>query len=630
MPLPVKKILQHYWGFSNFRELQEEIIDAVLRKQNVIALLPTGGGKSICFQVPALANDGICLVISPLIALMRDQVESLRNKNIKATTISSGTSQDELITLFDTIKFGNYKFLYISPERLQSKFIQQKLSELNINLFAIDEAHCISEWGHDFRPSYRNIKILKELKPGIPFIALTATATQKVIVDIASNLEITSPSIFKKSFFRSNLAHQIFKVEDKLLRLTQIFTKTKQPAIVYVNSRKRTVEISNFLNAKGFKSSFYHGGLTSLEKQNSFESWMNETTPIIVATNAFGMGIDKANVGLVVHYNLPNSIENYIQEAGRAGRNEQKSYAVLLYNEEDLSLLKEQTENATPTIKEIRQILKNLYQHFQVAYGEISKESYNFNLKEFSKKYNHPILKVDIALKILSNNGILEIDTNFNKQSTLLFNASSHQVLQYSKKNNSRKKFIDTVLRTYGGLFEQEIKINEYHIAKKAGITSRQVVQNLKRLEDEKIATYQAVTSDAVLNFLQPREDDKTVNRCAKEIVAYIDQKKRKTKEFIKFILNNKECRSTQILSYFGEKTTKSCAICDVCIYKKRKNRKDISIKITQLLKIKGSLSSSEIIQLLDTTEKDILIHLRSLLSEEKISINQQNKYQLN
>ena len=625
-----KEILDQYWGYQDFRHPQKEIIESVLNKNDVIALLPTGGGKSICFQVPALIHEGICLVISPLIALMQDQVDHLKQRNIRAATIPSGVTQDEMITLFDNIKFGNYKFLYISPERLQSRFIQQKIKELNINLFAIDEAHCISEWGHDFRPSYRNIKILRTLKPEVSFIALTATANKKVLQDISTSLEFKKAKIFKKSFYRENLAYQIFKIEDKLQRLIQIFTKTKTPAIVYVNSRKKTVEIANFLHANGFKSSFYHGGLTTAEKQVAFDNWMNEVAPIIVATNAFGMGIDKANVGLVIHYNLPTSIENYIQETGRAGRNQQKSFAALLYHENDITLLEQQTENSTPNIKEIKSILKSLYQHFQIAYGELPLESYSFNFKDFCKKYNFSTLKVDVVLKILSNNGILEIDSNFNQKSTLQFMVSSNAVLNYSNKNVKQKKFIDIILRTYGGLFEQETKVNEYFIAKKAGITSQQVFEELKKLEDDKIITYKAATSDVSITFIMPREDDKTINKSTKEIKAYIHQKKKKTLEFINFVRNDKVCRSIQILQYFDEDSSQNCGICDVCIRKKRKVQQDVSLLILQLLENKESLSSSEMTQYLNVNEKDILIHLRNLLSENKISINHQNKYQLN
>ena len=397
-----KEILKKYWGFSQFRPQQEEIISSVLKQNDVITLLPTGGGKSICFQIPALAKEGICLVISPLIALMKDQIENLERKGIKAINIPPGTKQNDLITLFDNIKFGGYKFLYISPERLQSYFIRQKIKELNINLIAIDEAHCISEWGHDFRPSYRGIKEIRNIKPTVNFIALTATANKKIIEDISKNLDLRVPEIFKQSFLRKNLAYQVFKIEDKLQRVLQIFKKTRKPAIVYVNSRKKTIQIAAFLNANNLKSTFYHGGLSSQEKNNAFENWMKETTPIMVATNAFGMGIDKENVGVVIHLDLPSSIENYVQETGRAGRNKEKSFAVLLFNENDILLFEDTLKKSVLTIKEIKEIHKKLYQYFRISLGELSTDSFNFNSLEFSKKYNFSIFKVDATIKILS------------------------------------------------------------------------------------------------------------------------------------------------------------------------------------------------------------------------------------
>ena len=628
--ISLKEILKKYWGFSEFRTLQEEIITTVLEQRDVIALLPTGGGKSICFQIPAMAKEGVCLVISPLIALMQDQVESLTQKGIKATSIKSGSTQDDIITLFDNIKFGGIKFLYISPERLQSFFIQQKIKELNINLIAIDEAHCISEWGHDFRPSYRNIKILRELKPDVPFIALTATANEKVLNDISKNLDLKEHQVFKKSFSRENLAYQIFTIEDKLQRLLQIFTKTKTPAIVYVNSRKKTEQIAAFLNANNFKSSFYHGGLSSIEKNISFENWMTEKTPVIVATNAFGMGIDKANVGLVIHLDIPSSIENYVQETGRAGRNNKKSFAVLLFNKSDTLLFKERIEKTLLSIKEIKEIHKKLYQYFRISLGELIEEPFSFNLLEFCKKYNFSVLKVDTALKILSNNGIIEISSHYNKKSTLQFIVNSRTVLNYLDKNAFIKKFTNSILRTYAGLFEQEVNIDEFFIAKKAGITTNLVLSNFERLQEDNIIEYKAVKNESELTFLLPREDDYTINRVSKEIKQFISQKKKKSDDLIQFINNSTICRSIQVLSYFDEVQKKKCGICDVCISENRKSTVNLSSKIIQLLKQHNSLSSSEISEFLLANEKDILIHLRQLLTDDKIKINHQNKYQLN
>lgn len=624
-----KEIVQKYWGFSKFRPQQEAIISAVLEQKDVIALLPTGGGKSICFQIPALAKQGVCLVISPLIALMQNQVDALIQKGIKATSIPSGSTQEELITLFDTIKFGGFKFLYISPERLQSFFMQQKIKELNINLIAIDEAHCISEWGHDFRPSYRAINVLRILQPTVNFIALTATANKKVIADISTNLALKTPQVFKNSFFRENLAYQIVPIEDKLERILQIFTKTKRPAIIYVNSRKKTAQIASFLNAKNFKSSFYHAGLATIEKKNSFENWMTEKTPIMVATNAFGMGIDKANVGLVIHLDLPFSIENYVQEAGRAGRNTKKSYAVLLFHKSDILSFKKQLERGFVNIKEIKEIHRKLYQYFRISLGELSEESYPFTLLKFCEKYNFSVLKVDTALKILSNNGIIEINSPYNKKSTVRFVVNSATVLNYLGKNALINKFTKSFLRIYPGLFEEEVKIDEFFIAKKTGITTKQVFLNFERLQNDSIIEYKKVKNESELFFLLPREDDYTINRFSKEMKKFISQKEKKAKDLINFVSNTTVCRSIQVLNYFDEITTKKCGICDVCLSENRKPNINLASEIMALLK-ERALTSSEISSSLVADEKEILIYLQQLLIDAKIVMNHQNKYQLN
>jgi ATP-dependent DNA helicase RecQ len=624
-----EKILEQFWGFTNFRYLQKEIITSVLKNKDTIALLPTGGGKSICFQIPSLIKDGVCIVISPLIALMQDQVENLRTKNIKALTIPSGSNQNEIIALFDQVKFGKVKFLYISPERLQSQLIQQKIKELKVNLVAIDEAHCISEWGHDFRPSYRNIKVLKEIQPTVPFIALTATANRRVLIDISINLELSDQVLFQKSFFRKNLAYQIFKIEDKLSRLLQIFTKTKVPTIIYVNSRKKTLEIANFLNANNFKSTFYHAGLTVLEKKTAFNDWMSEKKTIMIATNAFGMGIDKSNVGLVIHYNLPNSTENYVQETGRAGRNEKKSFGVLFYNDHDLLLHKQQSESAIPTISEIKEVHKKLYQYFRIATGELLEDEFSFDYFGFCKKYSFKLLKTDIILKLLANYGIIELENSFNKKSTLQIIGSHYSILNFSQRNNLLKNFMNVLLRTYGGLFESTIKIDEFLLAKKSGITSQQVINNLSSLETQNLAIYTRVESALSLRFLVPREDDKTINRFSKEISQFLNLKKEKAIKFRDFVTENNLCRSIQLLSYFDEITTHKCSICDVCIADKNKPAKDISAQIQALLKEKKQFSSKEISTLLNIFEKDILIHLHSLLKKDFISINNQNKFHL-
>lgn len=619
------KILKQYWGHTSFRAPQQEIISSVLKGENTIALLPTGGGKSICFQVPALIKEGVCIVISPLVALMQDQVTNLNDRGIKATIIPSGSSQDDIITLFDNIKFGRTKFLYLSPERLQSRFIQEKIKQLDVNLIAIDEAHCISEWGHDFRPSYQNITILKELHPDINIIALTATATNKVINDIINSLDIKGSLVFKKSFYRENLAYQIFKSENKLGKLKQIFTKTKAPAIVYVNSRVKTKEISAFLNANGFKSSFYHGGLSTIEKQISFDNWMREETPIIVATNAFGMGIDKPNVRVVIHLNLPSSIENYIQEAGRGGRNGNKAFSVVLTNESDIKLSKELLKKSLPNIEFIKLVHQKLYQHFQIAIGELIETSFNFNLLEFSNKYKLAPNKTFNALQILNSNGIIELNNNFNQKSTVQFIVSSKQVLMYYNQNPSSKNFIQSILRLYGGIFENSVKIDEFYIAKKIGVTSWFVIQELERMADNAFIEYNKATNDSELFFLHPREDDRTINNVSKSIKLYLAQKEQKNKDLIQFIKNDSVCRSKQLLSYFDENASKKCGICDVCLELNHKFSITTN-EIIGLLKANKELSILEMSVLLNEKEANILILLRELLSEEKIN-STNNKY---
>ena len=620
------EILKEYWNFDSFRTPQKEIIEAILAQKDTIALLPTGGGKSICFQVPALIKEGICLVISPLIALMQDQVNQLKSRGIKAHLIPSGATQDEIITLFDNLKFGKSKFLYISPERLQSRIIQQKITELEVNLIAIDEAHCISEWGHDFRPAFRNISELKVLFPKTPFIALTATATQKVLDDIANNLELSNLVIFKKSFYRENLAYQIFNIEDKLSRLLQIFKKTNKPAIVYVNSRKRTEEISSFLNANNFKSSFYHGKLSSENKEIAFQDWMSEKTPIVVATNAFGMGIDKANVGLVIHLSLPNSIENYIQEAGRVGRNGEKSFAVTLYNNDDIRVFKNQNIDSLPKIEDVKLVYQKLFQHFQIAKGELIETPFDFNFLNFCKKYDFKTSKTATVLQLLINYSIIDLQSNFNKKSTILFIVTSKQVLNYQQKNKNFSSFIKSLLRSYGGIFEQETQIDEFLLAKKAGITSFKTVEYLTFLERDGILKYNKINTDSNITFLVPREDDKTINSVSKNMQLFLKQKKDKAIQLIEFIKNDTVCRSIQILHYFEEKKSKKCGICDVCL-KDKKSTKGIESEIMNLLQKGEKLSAIEICEQISFNERDVLIALRFLLSEEKISSNNQQKF---
>ena len=621
------QILQKYWGYSSFRDSQEDIIEAVLNKRDVVTILPTGGGKSLCYQVPGLILEGVCLVISPLISLMNDQTEQLRNKGIKALTIKSKATTDEIVSLFDNLKFGKYKFLYLSPERLQSDLVIQKIKEININLIAVDEAHCISEWGHDFRPSYRLIYKVRDVLPTINMIALTATATKKVVDDIIENLNLSKTSIFKKSFYRNNLAYQIIKNENKLGKLEQIFKKNPFPTIIYVNSRKKTEDISNFINAKGYLSTFYHGGMTNESKTIAFDSWMNEDRLIMVATNAFGMGIDKPNVKVVIHLDLPASIENYVQEAGRAGRNGEKSFSVVLQNENDINSFKKNTLETIPTINEIKNVHRKLYQYFQIALGELPEVSFDFNFLKFCQTYKLSHKKTTTIFQILKKNSIIEINSKFSQKSTVIFIISSKQLIRQTFNNKLTRKLIDFILRSHGGVFQKEVKINEFDIAKRMQINSLTIKELLNKLDHLNIIDYKEASSNEDFTFLTPREDDKTINRISRSIEKYLNQQQKKSKELIYFIRNNTTCRYIQLSRYFNEKKVSKCTLCDVCISDKKNSSNRIEKDIKELFKDRKEISQDEIIFSLEHDEKAILIHLRNLLSKDKIGLTANNKF---
>ena len=623
----VRELLQKYWGYDSFRAPQEEIIQSVIDGKDTIALLPTGGGKSICYQIPGIAKEGICIVISPLISLMRDQVEALNQKGIKAISLQGKLHVDEIVTLFDNLKFGSAKFLYLSPERLQSPIIIQKIQELNVNCIAVDEAHCISEWGHDFRPSYRQIKNIRQHFPDTNIIALTATATKKVVKDIEENLDLQNVQIYKKSFFRENLAYQIFTLENKSDRLFKILNKNSGPIIIYVNSRKKTEELARYINAKGFHTVSYHGGMSSEDKMSSFNLWMNEERPIIVATNAFGMGIDKSNVRVVVHMDLPNSIENYIQEAGRGGRDGNKAFSVVLQNEHDISVFEKNTLEKIPDLNEIKEVHKRLYTHFHIAKGEKLEESFEFNFERFCNLYQFKSKKVTTILHILKNHGVIDLNHQFDKKSTIQIIISSKELHNFTSENQLTMQLIELLLRSYGNIFYQKAKISEFILAKKLKTTSTKVKKILSILNDKKILEYKEASTHHDLFFLLPREDDKTINRHSKSIKIYLEQQQKKAKNLIQFIKNNDVCRSQQILSYFGESFQEPCGMCDVCLQNKKvKNTDDLAETLISLFKEHKELSKTEILQYLDTTEEAILIHLRNLLRTDFIGLTEDNK----
>ncbi|HJY12327.1 MAG TPA: ATP-dependent DNA helicase RecQ, partial [Flavobacterium sp.] len=430
-----QEILLKYWKHDSFRPLQKEIIESVLDGQDTFALLPTGGGKSICFQVPAMMQEGICLVVSPLIALMKDQVANLQKRDIKAIALTGGIHTEEIIDLLDNCQFGNFKFLYLSPERLQSDWILERIKNLPINLIAIDEAHCVSQWGHDFRPAYLRISELKKYFPKIPFMALTATATPRVIEDIKTELGLKNPNFFQQSFERKNIAYMVFEIEDKLYRTEQILKKNPQPSIIYVRNRKSCLNMSTQLQSLGFKTTYYHGGLSAKEKDKNMQLWMSEQAQVIVATNAFGMGIDKDNVKTVIHTQLPENLENYYQESGRAGRNGEKAFSVLLFNNADANHTEQQFLSVLPDKKFLKTMYVKLCNYFQIAYGEGLDDSFSFKLNHFCNKYDFPTLKTYNALQFLNQQGIITMSQEFSEKITLQFLIESKEVIRYMSLN---------------------------------------------------------------------------------------------------------------------------------------------------------------------------------------------------
>lgn len=630
MMATAEEILKKYWKHSAFRPLQKEIIDSVLSGKDTFALLPTGGGKSICFQIPALMNDGICLVISPLVALMKDQINQLQSKGIKAIALTGGIKSEEMITLLDNCEFGNYSFLYLSPERLQSDWIINRIKNLNINLIAIDEAHCVSQWGHDFRPAYLKIGALRAFFPSVPFLALTATATARVRDDIEKQLHLNSPNTFQLSFERKNIAYLIIPIEDKLYRMEQIFKKNPEPAIIYVRNRKSCNDISTQLSSLGFRTTFYHGGLTTKEKEKNMQSWMSEETPIIIATNAFGMGIDKPNVKTVIHIQYPENLENYYQESGRAGRNGEKAFSILLTSPSDEIIAKNQYIFSLPDKAFLTQLYIKLNTYFQIAYGEGMDERFVFNLNQFCSRYQFPILKAFQGLQFLDRQGIISLSQEFSEKITIQFIIPSKEVLRYISLNPKDESILLTLLRTYSGIYELETTINISLIAKKAASSEKEVNLLLQKLKEKNIIEYQAKNNDATLIFNEIREDERTINRISKYLELQNNLKIEQLESVIDFISDKKQCKSEYILNYFGEKITSKCGICSNCLLDtKTPNSNQSLVELIKNTLQDKELSSRELETIVNKSSVDIIFTLQHLLELGTIEIQSNNRYKL-
>ncbi|SEO40968.1 ATP-dependent DNA helicase RecQ [Flavobacterium sp. CF108] len=625
-----QEILLKYWKHQSFRPLQKEIIDSVLEGQDTFALLPTGGGKSICFQVPAMMQDGICLVVSPLIALMKDQVANLQKRDIKAIALTGGIHTEEIIDLLDNCQFGNYKFLYLSPERLQSDWILERIKNLPINLIAIDEAHCVSQWGHDFRPAYLKISELKKYFPKIPFLALTATATPRVVEDIKTELGLKDTKLFQQSFERKNIAYMVFEVEDKLYRVEQILKKNPQPSIIYVRNRKSCLNMSTQLQSLGFRATYYHGGLSAQEKDKNMQLWMSEQAQVIVATNAFGMGIDKDNVKTVIHTQLPENLENYYQESGRAGRNGEKSFSVLLFNNSDANQTEQQFISVLPDKKFLKTMYIKLCNYFQIAYGEGLDDSYSFKMNHFCHKYDFPTLKTYNALQFLNQQGIITMSQEFSEKVSMQFLIESKEVIRYMSLNPNDEEIILAILRTYPGIHEMKTPLNLSLIAKKSNHTEEQVTNLLEKLKEKDIIEYKSKNNDATILFNEVREDDLTINRVSKYLEKQNKLKRDQLSSVLYYIKEDKTCKNRLVLDYFGEETKSNCGVCSFCITQKGKITEADSIadKILHLLKA-TALTSREIQNQIKLDAKDVIEVLQELLENNHIIILANNKYAL-
>lgn len=600
-----KEILRQYWGFSDFRGIQKEIIESIGRGQDTLGLMPTGGGKSITFQVPALSMDGVCIVITPLIALMKDQVDHLLAKGIRAAAIYSGMTRPEIIKTLENTIFGAVKILYVSPERLSSELFQTKLRHMKVSFITVDEAHCISQWGYDFRPSYLTIAALRDLLPGIPILALTATATPHVVDDIQERLKFARKNVFRMSFERKNLSYVVRTTGDKLGELTHILRSVDGSAIIYVRSRKKCKEINELLTAQGFSSTFYHAGLDHLSKDERQKQWQEDRIRVMVATNAFGMGIDKPNVRLVIHMNCPDSIEAYFQEAGRGGRDGQKAYAVLLYNGYDKSKLHKRIAETFPEKDFIKLVYEHLAYFFQIGVGSGRYHTFSFEMDKFCNAFGHSPRLVDSALRIIQRAGYIYYENEPEAAPRLMFLLTRNELYRLNELTPLQDQVITVVLRQYGGVFNDYVFINEERIADIAGLTKQQIYLVLKSLSQRRILHYIPQRKIPFITYLTDRIDG---DRLAISKEVYDERKRQFTdriEAIISYATNDQVCRSRQLLSYLGQPHSPACHCCDVCLEKETDQESDDRME-SALDKILALLSDKELHPLNDILQLDI------------------------
>jgi len=571
-------VLKEFWGFDEFRALQPEIIQSILDGKDTLALLPTGGGKSICFQVPALCMEGICIVISPLIALMKDQVYHLKRRGVNAAAIYSGMSYREIDILLDNCIYGDIKLLYVSPERLQSELARERIKKMNVSFIAVDEAHCISQWGYDFRPPYLQIPEIRALIGDIPILALTATATAAVVLDIQEKLQFSEARVFQKSFSRPNLAYVVRHVEGKEQKLLEILKKISGSGVVYVRNRKRCREMAALLNQRGIAADFYHAGLDMAERSKKQDNWMAGKSRIMVSTNAFGMGIDKPDVRIVVHMELPDSLEAYFQEAGRAGRDGKKSFAVLLYNASDRQNLEQQFEKSFPSITQIKQVYHALGSYLQLATGSGPGESYDFDMGRFCEIYKFALFQTLSCLKFLEQSGWIVLSEAIWTPSSVMVTANREQLYDYMLKHPVLDRILKAMLRAYQGVLHQFVAIKEEQIAKALQLETTEVVNGLITMMKENMISYQIRKDKPQLIFIKERVDSKNL---VIDTDLYQFRKQRLQNNIQQAIAyaETPRCRSQQLLAYFGEQDAPTCGMCDVCLDKSPQSLRDEDIQ---------------------------------------------------
>ncbi len=617
------QILARYWGYSRFRPLQEDIIRSVYEGHDTLGLMPTGGGKSITFQVPAMAKEGTCIVITPLIALMKDQVENLNRRKINAVSIHSGLSREEIDIALENCIYGEVKFLYLSPERLETEIFKARVGKMNINLIAIDESHCVSQWGYDFRPSYLRIAQLRDLIPGVPFLALTATATPKVVEDILNGLEFKEKNVFIKSFERKNLVYDVEQCEDKIQRIIKIIKENPGTGVIYARNRKKTRELAMILQKEGVKADFYHAGLTHIERNRKQEEWQKGKLQVIISTNAFGMGIDKADVRFVIHLDLPDSLEAYYQEAGRAGRDEKPAKAVLLFNESDRRSVNQRILISFPELSIIREVYNALGNYFQIPVGAGKGQSYDFILTEFISKFKFNALVAFNSIKVLQREGYIEITEELNNPSRVHFTVQRDDLYKFQVANEKFDGFIKLLLRSYSGLFSAFVAIDETLLAKRSGLTFDNIYQYLLKLSSSGIINYIPRKKNPVIFFREERLDSKNLYFSVETYKFLKERYIERANEVLLYASGVNKCRSQLLLSYFGEKNALRCGQCDVC---RNRNELDLSSYefdlILEELKDRigeDHISMNEILENIPYPEEKVIKVFRWLNEHEKI-----------